>query len=462
MNEVRPRRKSVFGGLLWIILGVLLLANNLGARFGILELLGNWWPLILILLGLGKLFEHYAATRSGDAPARLLSGGEVFLLIVLFLMAGAYSGLVKFGNENDLDINFPWWDSYSFTEEAVSKGVKPNARITVNVARGNLTVIPEDGGEIRVVANMTIRAANESEGRSLTSDYGVAIQESAGAYEIRAKSGLASGVDNTGGGRGEPRFRRLGRLDLEIHVPRQSVLDLRTERGGIHVNGLTGNVTTSSRGGDVEIRDVAGNVEVDLRSGDIRVINTKGDVKVSGRGGEVEVTDVAGLATVNGEYGGPVRFKNIAKEARYNSRRTDLVLSTLKGSAELNSGDMEIFEAGNATINTSSYDIKLENVMGRILVDNKNGGVDVRFSTPPKDDIEVNNERADIHVTLPEKSEFTVDASSRRGPAESEFKDGIRVSEDRNDGKIEGKVGARGPNIKLRTTHGAVGLRKGN
>jgi len=462
MSEVRPRRKSVFGGLLWIIIGSLLLANNLGARFGIWEMLANWWPLILIILGLGKLFEHYAATRSGDTPARLLSGGEIFLLIILFLMAGAYSGFVRFGNESGLDIDFPWWNSYSFTEEVSAKGVKPNAHISVNVNRGDLTLIPEDIAEIRVVVNKTIRATDEAEGRSLTNEYGVNIQESAGAYEIRPKGGFAISTDDSRGNRRDPQLRRRVRLDLEIHVPRQSIVELRTERGGVNVHGLTGNLNTSSRSGDVEIHDVTGNVDASLTGGDVRITNTKGDVKITGRGGEVDVTDVTGFANVNGEYGGPVRLKNIAKEARYNSRRTDLVLSSLKGSLDLNSGDMELFDAGNANINTSSYDIKLENVMGRILIDNKNGDVDVRYSTAPKEDLEVNNERADVRVTLPEKSEFTVDASSRRGPAESDFKDGIRVSDDRNDGKIEGKIGARGPNIKLRTTNGTVALRKGN
>lgn len=461
MNDVRPRRKSIFGGLLWIILGGLLLANNLGARFGFWELLGNWWPLILILLGLGKLFEHYAATRSGDAPARLLSGGEVFLLILLFLFAGAYSGFVRFGREADLDIDLPWWNSYSYTEEVVAKNVKPNSTIRVNVNRGDLNVIPIDGNEIRVVVNKTIRAIDDTEGRSLTNDYGVTIQESGGTYEVQPKGGIAVHMDNEESRR-SPRLARRVRLDLEIRVPKQSVLNLRTDRGGVRVNGVAGNVTTSSRSGDIEIRDVTGNVEVDMRGGDLRVANAKGDVKVTGRGGEVDVSDITGFATVNGEYGGPVRMKNVAKEARYNSRRTDLTLSLLKGSMELNSGDMEIVDAGNANINTSSYDIKMENVMGRIVVDNKNGEVDLRFATPPKEDIEVNNERADVHVTLPEKSEFTVDASSRRGPAESDFKDGIRTSQDREDGKIEGKVGARGPNIKLRTTHGTVALRKGN
>lgn len=447
MNEVRPRRTSAFGGLLWIVLGSLLLANSLGARFGLREFLGNWWPLILILLGLGKLFEHYAATRSGEQPARLLSGGEIFLLIVLLLAAGAYSGFLQITRDKDLDINFPWWSNYSYTEE-VTRPAKAHAKIIVNIPRGDVTIHPEETAELRVVVNKSIRAMDEKEGQDLTKENGVVIEETGGAFEIRAKTGAA--------------LQRRVRLDLEIHVPRQSSLDIRTEHGGVIVNGLAGNVVSSSRGGDVEFRDVTGNIDAEMRGGDIRVSTTKGDVKVTGRGSDVEISEVTGLATVNGEFTGTTRIKNVAKEARFNSRRTDLMVTALKGSLELGGGSMEVFDAGNVDINTSSYDIILENVSGRITVGNKHGNVDVRLAQPPQEEITINNEKANVEVTLPSKSEFTIDASSRNGRAESDFKDGVRVSEDDRDARIEGKAGTRGPVIRLRSTHGAVRLREGS
>jgi DUF4097 and DUF4098 domain-containing protein YvlB len=442
---MRPRRRSVFGGLLWIMLGSLLLANNLGAKFGFWELLGNWWPLLLILLGLGKLVEHYAAARSGDAPARLLSGGEIFLLIILFLIAGAYSGIVQVSNRGDMDIDFPWWNSFSFTEE-VSKPAKAGAKIMVNVPRGNLTIHAEDNADVRVVVSKSIRAMDEKEGADLTKDYGVVIEESGGAFEIRPKTGMT--------------LKRRVRLDLEIHVPRQSQLDLRTERGGIIVNGLSGNMVASSRGGDVEIRDVSGNIDAEMRGGDIRVANVKGDVKVAGRGSDIEISQVTGQAAVNGEFTGTTRVKNVAKEARFNSRRTDLLVTALKGSFELGGGSLEVFDAGNVTVSTTSYDMTLENVTGRISIDNRNGNVDVRLAQPPKEDIDINNEKADVGVLLPPQSEFTIDAVSRNGRAESDFKEGVRVREDDRDARIEGKVGTRGPVIKLRSTHGTVKLRE--
>lgn len=441
MNEVKPRRKSVFGGLLWITLGSLLLANNLGARFGFLEFLGNWWPLLLILLGLGKLFEHYAATRAGESPARLLSGGEIFLLIILFLVAGVYAGVVHIVDDDF----FPWWSPHTFTEE-ITKTARTGAKIVVTLPRGDVTVHPEDSKDIRVVVNKTVRASDETEAQDLTRDYGVTIEEAGGVFEIRFKTG---------------QLKRRVRLDLELHIPRQSTLDVHTERGGVIVNGLTGNLTTNSRGGNVEVRDVTGSVDVEMRGGDIRVSNIKGDVKVGGRGSDIEVTDVTGQASVNAEFTGSVRMKNVAKEARFISKRTDLTVSALRGSMDLGRGDLEVFDASNVTVNTSSYDMVIENITGRVSLDNKNGNIEVRMNTPPREDIDINNEKGDVEVLLPAKSEFTIDANSRNGRAESDFKEGVRVSEDNNDGRIEGKVGTRGPMIKLRSTHGTLKLRQG-
>ena len=465
MSEVKPRRKSIFGGLLWVIIGSLLLANNLGARFGFWELLANWWPLILILLGLGKLFEHYASTRSGEPPARILSGGEVFFMILLFLAAGVYTGLVRLGNENDWDFDAPWWNTYTYTEEVTAKVAKPNSKINVTIPRGNLSVVAGDNPDIRVVVTKTIRATDDAEGQTLTDSYGVTVQESGGVYEIRPKgvTTISKGNEDSEdfiSSRGT--LRRSVRLDLEVHVPRQASVELRTERGGVTVQGVNGNVTTSSRGGaDVEIRDVTGNVDAELRGGDVRVTNIKGDVKLAGRGGEVDVTDVTGLASVTGEFGGPIRMKNVAKEARFNSRRSDVVFSSLKGQMEMRSNEMEVYDAGSVNINTSAYDITLENPTGRVLIDNRNGNIELRYNNPPKEDVEVNNERADIEILMPPSSAFTVDASSRNGRAESDFKTGVNVTESDNDGRIQGTVGQRGPSFKLRSTHGTVRLREG-
>ena len=63
-----PRRSSVFSGLVLILFGLLFLLHNFRGGFSLGRLLIHWWPLLLILWGIAKLYERVAAQRSGAQP----------------------------------------------------------------------------------------------------------------------------------------------------------------------------------------------------------------------------------------------------------------------------------------------------------------------------------------------------------------------------------------------------------
>jgi len=48
--------RASIGGIVLIVLGALFLINNLGiARLSIGEIIGKWWPAILIIVGISML-----------------------------------------------------------------------------------------------------------------------------------------------------------------------------------------------------------------------------------------------------------------------------------------------------------------------------------------------------------------------------------------------------------------------
>ncbi len=53
------RRPSLLGGLLWTGLGALFLLRNFGIGPDIWSLAARYWPILLILLGLGKVIDYY-------------------------------------------------------------------------------------------------------------------------------------------------------------------------------------------------------------------------------------------------------------------------------------------------------------------------------------------------------------------------------------------------------------------
>jgi DUF4097 and DUF4098 domain-containing protein YvlB len=131
---------------------------------------------------------------------------------------------------------------------------------------------------------------------------------------------------------------------------------------------------------------------------------------------------------------------------------------------ETGSGNLEIADApGNLSLRTNSYDVSIENAGGKVKVDNRNGNVEVRFSAPPKEDIEVTNSSAGISLSLPESSSFDIAADCHSGDIDSEFSsDSLKkTSTQSGDSHLEGKYGnGRGPKIMLKTSYGSIAVRR--
>jgi Putative adhesin len=212
------------------------------------------------------------------------------------------------------------------------------------------------------------------------------------------------------------------------------------------------------------VRSTGGDVSLDMHHGDAKISDTKDDVKVSGRGGSVEVVNATGSFTINGEFVGPVRAEKVSRGVRFVSHRTDLTITQLSGHMEAGSGNLEVVDApGNLIARTRDEDIRIENAGGKVKIENKNGNIEVRFSSPPKDNIEITNVSAPITVTLPESSSFEILADSHSGDIESEFQaDTLKqTSGESGDSHLEGKYGrGRGPKITLKTTYGSISIHK--
>ncbi len=58
MSLSQPKTRSLAGPLILITIGVLFLIQNL-AQINIFRKIWPYWPVILIVIGLGKLFEYF-------------------------------------------------------------------------------------------------------------------------------------------------------------------------------------------------------------------------------------------------------------------------------------------------------------------------------------------------------------------------------------------------------------------
>jgi DUF4097 and DUF4098 domain-containing protein YvlB len=311
-------------------------------------------------------------------------------------------------------------------------------------------VRPSDDAQIRISGKKNAKSWNEKDAQQVAGNVGVEIVQNGGDYEIRP-TGVISGDSRIS-------------VDLDVAVPKKASLTIRNDRGDIAVADMARPVSVTNGVGDIEIRDTAGDVNIETQKSDIKVSDTIGNIKISGHGGEINISSATGGLTIEGEFYGAIRADKVAKGVRFISRRTDLTLSQLAGHMEAGPGTLEIFDApGNLTVR-SQDDITLENAGGRVKVDNRRGNVEVRFSAPPKDDIEISNSSAGITLSLPDSSNFEIVADSHSGDIDSEFQaESLKLTPatGSKDAHLEGKYGSgRGPKIILKTSYGSISLRR--
>ena len=449
MANARPRRSSLFPGLALISVGVALLLHNYRG-FNIGSLIWHWWPLMLIFWGAIKLFERTAASRSGDPGSARVTAGEILLVLGLLSVLGIVVA-VDFTKQHITGGNWDpgIGDKFEFDLEVAPKPVPPDARITIRNGRGDISVHSSDEAQIRVSGKKNAKGWSESDAQKLADRASVEVVQNGDGYEIRPAG---------------PSESRLS-LDLQVSVPKKSSLTIRNEKGDITVSDMATPVTVISGTGDIEVRNTTGDVSIDTRKGDVKVSDTAGNVKISGHGGEVHVATATGGLTLDGEFFGPITADKVAKGVRFVSQRTDLTLTQLSGHLEAGSGNIEITDApGNLNLRTNRYDVSIENAGGKVKIDNRDGNIELRFSSPPKEDIEVSNAAAGISLSLPGSASFDILADCHScSDIDVEFSaDSLKkTSTESGDYHLEGKYGSgRGPKIILKTSYGSMALRR--
>lgn len=449
MARVGPRGSSVFSGSILIFIGVVLLLHNYRG-FELSGVLLHWWPLILIAWGAVKIYERTAGARPGQPGASRITGGEVALVLGLLALVGIVAG-VEQGRRHfpGMEIDLPG-ETFASSIDVEPKAVPANARVTVRGGRGDITVRTSDTPEIRVAGKVNVKSWNESAAKRMSDKISAEIVQNGDGFEVRP-SGVGGGGSKVS-------------VDLDITLPKKAPLAVHSEKGDVNISDVASQVNIDNGNGDIEVRGTGGDVSVDMRHGDASISDTKGDVKISGRGGSVEVVNASGSFTINGEFVGPIRADKVSKGVRFVSHRTDLTLTQLSGHMEVGSGSLDVVDApGNLIVRTRDEDITIENASGKVKIDDRNGNIQLRFSAPPKEDIEITNVSAPITLTLPESSNFEILADCHSGDIDSEFESDTlkKTSTESGDSHLEGKYGrGRGPKIILKTSYGSISIHK--
>jgi DUF4097 and DUF4098 domain-containing protein YvlB len=447
------RRRSIAGPIVLIALGVLFLLGNFHmitwSRLSFYW--AHYWPVLIILWGVIKLYEHWSDTRQG-LPGRGLGAGGVVLVIFIIIFGMSATAAYKvnwnaFSHDMDFDNDFAglFGNNYSFEQTLEQPFTSTNLRVVDD--RGEVTVNTWDEPKIKVVVNKRVIGTDEGDAKDVNEKTKVTINVADNVMNLDA---------NTHGGGNKP-----VESNLQIWLPKKAAVEVVAGRGDVNVSNRDGDVNATTNRGGVTAQQINGNVALTARRGSVRAQDIKGDVAVNGRLDDVTVNDVSGSVSLGGEFFGQTALARIKKAVTFHSSRTDLELAGLAGDLSLESGDLRARSiAGPMRLMTRSKDIHIEDVTGDLKVENSNGMVEYHAGNK-LGATEITNSRGDVQLTFPPKVSFQLEADARRGDVESEF-EGLNIRTERNDHFASGTVGSGGPQIRVTNTNGDIALRKGS
>jgi N-terminal domain of toast_rack, DUF2154/Domain of unknown function (DUF5668) len=133
-QDNHPRRVSLVFPIILITVGVLFLVHNWRPAFDPIPILWTYWPLILIFIGAGKIWDNLQRSRNPNAPQRISIGASIGALVfVIVLVVLLWHGRV-FSNSHGF---------YSGTRH-ITKIVEPqrakSARAKLQMGAGQLTI----------------------------------------------------------------------------------------------------------------------------------------------------------------------------------------------------------------------------------------------------------------------------------------------------------------------------------
>jgi hypothetical protein len=443
--------RSIVGPFILIALGALFLLNNIRPELNLFSLFAKYWPFLLIGLGVLRLLEVLAyAAGSKPLPMRGLSGGEIFLLVLVCIVGSMFFqvhrpwGPFRVGRHT-MDIFGEAFD-YPTSQH---KGIGEKSRILFDNVRGNIRVNGGDAAEISITGHKTIRAYNKGDADKVNEQSPLEVLVQGDRVIVRTNQDRVSEDHKVSN-------------DLEVTVPRGASIEGRGRLGDFDITDIGGGVQIASDNAGVRLNKIGGNAKVDVKRSDIvRVVDVKGMVEVLGRGEDLELENIDGPVSVNGAFAGNLEFKNFSKPFHFESRNTDLRVERLPGRISMDLSALTgVNLIGPITLTSKSKDIKLEEFTQSVNLDLERGDIELRPRSVPLPKIEgrVRNV-GNIDLALPAQGKFELVVTTDKGEVRNEYNSAVGVGTEGRSQTMKISEGG-GPSIQVSTARGTVTVRK--
>ena len=450
------RNRSFAGPVLLIGVGGLFLLNNMFPGISVWSLLGEWWPLLLIVFGFIRVVEvliafNTGAANSGSRPFATRSMGFGWILAIIFLSAALSlphhinpnwhwgslkaGGVQLFGEEFD----------YPTTQTSPAGSA---TRLVIDNLKGSITVTGGDGSEVRVDGQKTVRAYDKNDADAVNQQSALKLVPEGDALYLRAD---------------EPSSSHQTKLsvNLEITIPKNMSVEARGRTGDLTVSSISGGVDISSQRGEIRLQDVGGNAKLDVEHADlVRANNVKGTIDIQGKGRDIQLENVSGQVTINGQFSGTLDFKNLAMPLHFESDQTDVKVEKLPGNISMDLGDFRADNlVGPVRLVMHSRDVHLDEFSGPVDIEVGRGDVELKPDKGKLARMDVKCHEGNVDISLPTDGVFDLKASARQGDINNDYGDGLIADTEGRTNSLHSPKD-EGPAIVLNSDRGEISVRK--
>src|SRR5438067_3091358 len=399
------RRRSMAGPIVLIFIGFLFLLGNMGLIniHNLFHGFAHFWPVLLILWGLVKVFEHYRAQQEGYESPGIGAGGVIFLIFLVI-----FGGMASIASRADWsNVGFDMGSTGHTFQTDLEQPFPAGASFKGIADHGDVVIRAWDENKVKVHVRETLRGKDQATAKQVFEGNKPTLSTEGNMVTLRSGSRQQGPKIQIGFWTGPAQ-----ETNLEIYLPRKAAADLELDHSDLSLADREGNVKIETEHGDISLRDVKGNVEISSDHGDASLSNVTGNVHMSGGPGDLSISDVTGQLTVNSERFSNMSLSKISKGVHFTSPRTDMDLGKLDGHLEMDEGDLSGGNiSGGFKVNARNKDISLSGVSGDVAIDNSHGDIELQLNAP-LGNVDVKNQNASVRIWLPEHAHFPLDATS--------------------------------------------------
>jgi hypothetical protein len=178
-------------------------------------------------------------------------------------------------------------------------------------------------------------------------------------------------------------------VDVVVHLPARATASFENEAGLLEADGLTGDISLRTRGGDIHVSDQSGTLSATSHGGDVRMTDvTSSDLRMATDGGDLTGSHLSGDMTIKTD-GGDARFDTLSGKLAIVSDGGDVTMT----------GDLSALQSMHARTDGGDFDASGDLASADVASD---GGDIVFQAHNPSMHLDAASEGGDIRVDLPD------------------------------------------------------------